>query len=331
MKHNKNVNKTKMTVCPEGKILNPITNRCVNKTGKIGLALLGNKAVATPKQRIITKTNTKAITIIDNGCNKIGMTQTLGTCWFNSIMNTFLLSQNCYSFFVNKYNQLGQEERQSIENEKYNTDICPVKLKRNHFYHMFQMYNKMKSNPKNIISKAIRFIETRKHAENLINKFEIREKDWMKDPGFQPYIALSRILPIILDANEYTIYNTYDRIKKTSPKPLRFIFLITSALNSDIMDIQKRYVVPKDFVLDHVSITVAFTIQRFLNSDQGHAFAGYICNGEYLVYDSNFSKFYKVDWRFRENVVTHFRKEYKLLFNPTNVVATYSYVCFTRI
>jgi hypothetical protein len=319
-----------MPICPEGNILNPSSNRCVNRTGKIGLALLTGKPLI-PASKSAAKNKTKTIKVIDYGCNKIGMTQTLGTCWFNSIINTFLLSQNCYSFFMNKYNELSPEQRQSIQAEKYESNTCPIKLKRNHFYHIFKMYDKMKSNPKNIISKTVRFFQTRKHAENMINKFEIREKDWKKEPGYYPHIALARILPIIMDDDEYKIYSIRDRIKKTSPKALRFIFLFTGELESNIQDMQKVSELPKDFKLDHAIVTVGFTVQRFINSDQGHAFAGYVCNGEYFVYDSNFSKIYKLDWRNRNNIIVHFVKEYKLLFNPTNIDVTYSYVCFTKL
>ena len=66
---------SKLYTCPPDKIINPVTNRCVLRTGRIGKALLNDQQVPTS-----TTNNIK--------CPKRGMMQILGTCWFNSIINS---------------------------------------------------------------------------------------------------------------------------------------------------------------------------------------------------------------------------------------------------
>lgn len=313
-------------VCPDGKILNPSTNRCVNKNGKIGMAILSAK----PKSAKPKSTKIKKIDIISYGCNKIGMTQTIGTCWFNAIFNNLLLSQNCYSFFTHKYNELSIDEKKIIENKnKSFHDTCPLKIKKYHFFRYFYLYNKAISNPKNFISKIHRIIKTRKHAENLINNLEIRETGWKKNhQGFDPFTALTRILPIILNKNEYIITQFNKKIKATNT--LRFIFLEILQYTisyTDINTIENKAHLPENFKLDHANIIVDFKTP-FTTKSLGHAFSGYICDNEYYIYDSNFSKYFKVDWRKTDNIAKHFEKEYS--FCKTEYVG-YSYICYMRM
>jgi len=186
-----------------------MTNQYVSKTGKVGLALLANKLIQPiqpiqPKAKQVQVKKDK-IPIISYGCKKIGMTQTMATCWFNSICNNLLLSQNCYSYFMHQYNALSADEKQAIENFDDNT--CPLKIKKHHFYRFVYLYNKAQSTPINILSKMYRLYKTRNHAKNLINKLEIREHGWEspKNQRFDTYEALTRILPIVFNANEYVI------------------------------------------------------------------------------------------------------------------------------
>jgi hypothetical protein len=333
--------------CPEGKIFNPNTNRCVSKTGKIGLALLANKKVPikTQKEKPIkihkeSKESNEKIKLISYGCKKIGMTQTMGTCWFNSICNNLLLSQNCYSYFMHRYNELSIDERQAIE-KKNDDSSCPLKLKIHHFYRFFYTYNKAKSNPKNIFSKMYRLYKTRNHAKNLINKLEIREHGWEKpdNQGFNPYDALSRILPIIFKENEYKAITPYQK-QEISPG-IRFIFIGTANgfVYDEIDKIQKICSIPAGFTLDHVNIIVVFrnTLDKKTmdgeNSRGAHAFSGFICNGEYYIYDSNNHETFTIDWRKHENIKKHFANNHKFLgktfYIPENVY--YAYICYTRM
>ena len=149
-----------MKKCSSKHILNPKTNRCVLKTGKIGQSLLNNGNA---------KDNSD-FTIEDSICSRIGMRQyPRGTCWFNSIFNNFLLSEYCYKFFIKKANKV------KITKIK---DTCPLQIKKEHFYNFLNDYKNQTP------------IE-------LINKFSIRSVDWDKRrQGYRPLIALKKILPI---------------------------------------------------------------------------------------------------------------------------------------
>ena len=229
--------------------------------------------------------------------NKIGMEQTKDTCWFNSVINNFFLSEYCYEFFMNKY----------LKESKYFEPNSP----KYHFYNYFQMYRK-KSSPKNLFSKTWRSIKTRNDAECLINKLGIREPGWLKDPTFHSHIILERILPIIMDKSELE----------------SFIFLVTHKIDKDVLEI--REAPPKGFQLDHVVITIYYNDLE--GGGGGHGIAGYRCNDCYYIYDSNFSKSYEIDWRYRKNVIAHLAKKYRYAWGKdVHIIVGYSYICYTRV
>ena len=277
------------------------------------------------------------------------MTQFIGTCWFNSIFNTLLLSEKCYNFFNKKYNELSETDRARIETsspQETNTD-CLVTLKRHHFFQLFQKY-KLTRRPANIIARGLQLFKTRKDPTDLINKMGIRDEDpgWEKDSKkqcFDPYIALQRILPIILNTNEYTIldlaygfdlWNDQTRLNPAPlPKELQLIIIgqtEKNILSIDVDEIEQDYRPHiEDFELDHANIVVysKWGIGPNPSKTIGHAFAGYKCNGEYYVYDSNEATYFKLDWRKRANVAAYFDEHYKLARKP---MAYYSYLCYMR-
>ena len=260
-----------MKECDKNQMRNPKTGRCVSRQGKIGRSV----------------------------CDRIGMMQRIGTCWFNSVFNSFLLSERCYSFFLNKFDELSQEDKNKIKKQK-TSNTCPTKLKKYDFYYYFYKYHHTKEiSPHN--------------AQQLINKLSIRSPEWEQErPGKHPGYALEKILPIIFNSEEYIYtYENYVGGRNYTSK-IKFLFF---AARWKIMKARRK------FILDHAVIIVSC-------DGISHAISGYTCNNEYYIYDSNSTDTYKIDWRVRENIkkimiVTH----PSVFYNPT---IYYAYICFIR-
>ena len=277
------------TKCTADKILNPISGRCVSKTGKIGLTLL-------------TKTKYQ--------CNKIGMIQDINTCWFNSIFNNLLLSQKTNTFLLKKYSKLPTDQKRKIESTQLD-DTCPLKLRKYHFYRYLYKYNQILEN-----------IPYR-HPQKLINDLELRSVDWEKErQEWDPRVALELILPIIFEPYEYRITDIgYQYKPPTIKTKLIFIQYNDEHLTPDVDKLNTVMVIPNTFTLDHVVIDISF-------QDLDHVVSGYICNNEYFIYDSNESIYYKVDWRNKIKIKSWFNKikKYKKYGQVSNI--SYSYVCY---
>ena len=340
--------------CKSHQILNPVTKRCVSKTGKAGLDIL-NPVLLNPKEckshqilnpvtkKCISKTSKAGLDIlnpienesveqspkplISYGCNKIGMMQSIGTCWFNAIFNNLLLSQKCYSFFLNKYNELPETDKIIIENKSlYKT--CPLKLQRYDFYYYFYKYHLNRSKIMELINLFFKSKKTQ-NAQKLINKLDIRSPGWEKTrQGFNPGQAIQKILPIIMNSDDYVIYNINLKKPLIISKKTKFIFIKETIYIKTINDPRIR--IPTGFVLDHVVIGITF-IYNDWTKNSAHAISGYVCNNEYYIYDSNNYKYCKLDWRDPENI-----KEYKFLdvYKKDKTVELkigYSYLCYIKL
>ena len=303
--------------CKSHQILNPKTGRCVSKTGKVGLALIDPTKSVRKKSVKIESVEEPPIPLASYGCNKIGMMQSIGTCWFNSIFNNLLLSQRCYSFFLNKYNQLPEADKKIIRNKSLD-NICPIKLQRYNFYYYFYKYHLNRSKIMDLVTMFFR----PKNAQKLINKLDIRSPEWEKiRQGFHPDEAIPKILPIIMDSDEYTIHNVISRKTIITTKKTKFIFI--RSYIAKITD--PRIKIPQGFILDHTVIVINF------GHGNAHAISGYICNDEYYIYDSNNFKHYKLDWRDTKNIETHgFLKLYTFLQKNVKLTISYSYLCYIR-
>jgi hypothetical protein len=273
---------------PDNKILNPKTGRHVSKTGLIGIGLM-NKHI---------------------DCTKVGMEQSINTCWFNAIFNSMLLSQKVNMFFMNKYRKLPIDERQAIEKDT-SPITCPLKLRKSHFYKYIYKYSfNSKTSKTHLI------------PEKLINGLDIRPLEWEKDPEWDPRPALEITLPIIFDKPEYRItdvgYKYQDPSKKT-----KFIFIqYSDDITTPVHKLHTVMFIPNSFKLDHAVIDIHF-------ENLIHSVAGYVCNSIFYMYDSNESQIKKIDWKSKIKLTQHFNKVPK--YKPFGKVVSigYSYVCYS--
>ena len=250
-------------------------------------------------------------------CDSIGMLQSIGTCWFNSIFNNLLLSQRCFSIFYKKYNDLPKDEKEIIQTSSP-SDTCPLILRKSHFFHYFYMYH-VRSNK----SKLFNYFR-KKDAQKLINKLELRSPKWEKERLSQyPQRVVENLFNIILEPNEYIFQHILGKEKLIEDTTKFFILKNGNFLTiKDIKDVEKK-APKKDFVLDHAVIQITFDDEKQKKS--GHVVAGYMCNDEYFIYDSNDIKYRKIDWRNKSEL-----EEYGEKYG-TNIIIGYNYLCYVRV
>jgi len=259
-----------MKKCTINKIRNPETGRCVSRTGKIGRSVVN--ASLTPSD-----------------CDVIGMKQFIGTCWFNAIFNGFLLSERCYFFFLKKYNALPKDEKKKIINQK-KSSVCSVNIKKYDFYYYFYKYHHNQSQ-----------INSKYNAQDLINKLDIRSYGWeVQRQAYEPSRALLKILPIILNSDEYCIYlcrglDVIPYLGSSQKSTTKFLFVITSDGAPIRINDLRLLTLPREFILDHTEIIIWDNLGA-------HEISGYICDNEYYIYDSLLHENYKLDWRVNKNV-----------------------------
>jgi len=240
----------------------------------------------------MTKTNKTPVVKTKFGakyCRDIGMRQTIGTCWFNTIFNTLLLSSNCFKIFLEKYYELPVEERKSIEKVPI-LNTCPLKLMGSHFYRYFYKFYKEEINQDTIGPNRT------KYAEKLVEVAGIRSTpNWTKKPGYMTQLAIEKLYPLILKKEEYIIYN-YLTYSAEIPKPsVKFVLLRYNvdtifASNPSLIMPTFTFLHPNAWILDHAAI-------HFYDSVVGaHAICGYKCGDDYYIFDSNLTHVFKVNW-----------------------------------
>jgi hypothetical protein len=319
--------------CPDGKIINPATGRCVLRSGKIGQALLkqtspepepepepkskptSKHATKSKPKRILEPTN---IPLNSHGCKMIGMMQTIGTCWFNAIFNSLLLSQKSYSFFLSKYKELPSEERKAIEQEKSN-DSCPLKLQKSYFFKYFYKYHKKRSHFSQSITqifRPLRYGYGTRHPEKMLNNLGIREKG--SEDGGWPSLEIQKLMHVILDPGDYIFVNELKNNHHINNQ-----YFVFSKTKSQI------HKAPNGYILDHVVIVVQF--KKIDGKTGGHAISGYICNGDFFIFDSNKTTFTNLDWRNLTLLQAYFKNKSNYSYIHNLISIHYDFICYTRL
>lgn len=167
-------------VCPADKILNPATNKCVLKSGKIGKELMARE---------------------NHTCFEVGLLQTTGTCWFNTIVNGLILSDKIYKLLLKKYNKLSQKEKAGLG---LVDAACPLHFKKLYFYKIFHQF--VIGTHAKVLNSPI-YKDTINYPQKMIDRMGIRSTpDWHDvKPGYKPGIALPKVLSVLFDEGEYVI------------------------------------------------------------------------------------------------------------------------------
>jgi len=252
-----------------------------------------------------------------------GTIQSRGTCWFHSIINGFLLSEDGQKILYDKmkefYSGLTPDEKLFFDD---GIDApCPFKtVKPLFFYKFLDQYLCFISGPRAIKTKASL---SPKLLENL--NFAGNSATTKKEKGAEGAHAFQEILPLLDKLgfeNEYYVHSTggvhptsLSRIKKwinrTRPALSKIKFIIS--LNHVSTTIGMAALVPGFRPHDSSSmfrpmccvITISATVSptnKNPSIHRTHAITGYICNNKKFIVDPNFLKPIECDWFDLDNV-----------------------------
>ncbi len=206
-------------------------------------------------------------------CGQTGALQTRGTCWFYSIMNGLLLTEDgqkiLYANMMEYYRGLSGKEK--AEFDRQGGPIACSKSKMS-FFKFVDKYLCYLSGPRS------RSMQGRMSANVLKNHtFVGRHANKYKGlEGADPYIELANILEKV--GIEYTI----DPFGIPDDRLLLVPMTVLS------------------HVPDYRLMCANFSV--FDSEGEGHAFVGYTCGGKYYLFDSNVPKPLLCDWRNVKNV-----------------------------
>lgn len=279
-------------------IVNPSTGRCVLISGPVGKALLLNK-----KSKFEEDINGPNEIKFKYHCVKRqGMMQNMGTCWFNSIFNAFLMSEKLYSHFLNQYRELSLKKKEIIENAEF-FDTCPLTLKRDHFLRYFFILSKnLEYNYSQLRYKLDNFGAF--GAKLLINDLGIRSPDWQRTSrqGYDIRGSMKKILPILFDESEYRVQDFQRKITFTE-KPQ---FIVMTNYHPIINRISYFEHMGSDYDLECAIIEIT-TKDKSGQKNGGHGICGYICGNVRYIYDSNKESNVRLDWSNIYNIYKHYK------------------------
>ena len=250
------------------------------------------------------------IEIRKNECFTVGLNQITSTCWFNSIINGFILGDKTYKILLSKYNELSNKEREQVTIMQ---DIisCPLHLKKLHFFQIFHQF--LLNNQGNLNTNIKQgFNIPRKVIDNLGLRSTPNWHD--KQPAYFIHLALPKIMQAIFDKDEYEIIKT-NSLKIDQNLTLSKKIVILQANLGNYVSIDSLQI-PKTYVVGHVGISLRAKVI-------GHAITGFVCKNKYYIYDSGTSNIIEANWRDPKVILDYFPKK-------SFTEATFTYICLVR-
>ena len=229
------------------------------------------------------------LSTIKMGCSTpVGLGQTMGTCWFNSSLNGFILGEATAQMIFDQIKQLRSSEIDALIKD-FPTDSCPVALSRKYVYHYFLK-----------IHGGIREIGTKENAAvELMNKLFTPKA--LSTPivkgmkGGQPTVAALKTLSKVFTPGETGFlrkwegvcpnsFSKYTMVYRSGPENKKWAPPDTQPLIIKTKDGKTK------FNLTHMVYGVAYAKLG------AHAVTAYVCGGKKYIYDSNNPGRLQVDW-----------------------------------
>ena len=245
-------------------------------------------------------------------CGGQGTIQSRGTCWFHSILNCFLLSEDGQKILYDKmkefYSGLTPDEKLFFDD---GIDApCPFKtVKPLFFYKFLDQYLCFMSGPRSIKTKSGL---SPKLLENL--NFVGNSATTKIEKGAKGAHAFQEILPLLDKLgfeNEYYVYSTgsvhptylariHKWMHRTRPKLPQTKFIIN--LNHVTTKVSTNAETYRPMCC---AITISATVSptnKNPSIHRTHSITGYVCNNKKFIVDPNFLKPIECDWFDLDNV-----------------------------
>ena len=276
----------------------------------------------------------------NNGCGQLGAIQTRGTCWFFSILNGFILSEDgqkiLYNKLTNFYKKLKPAEKAYFD-DKFNAP-CPMgsnltKTKEIYFWKFIDQYLCFMSGPR------VASLKAGKSAE-LLGGMSLQgtfAKQAQGGKGAFPQAEIGKILDHVGFAKEYYIkYKAQDISKFHAGRKPQFVIVMQNKYYPKYYmdEIPAGLMADPKYKLMCASLVIANTNANSSEMHKWHAVAGFVCNGHGYIYDSNQRKVFKCNWWNRSDfkkVVDEEVAEHYSFFRGGKVnVHVYAFAIFAR-
>jgi hypothetical protein len=234
-----------------------------------------------------------------NGCDQLGAIQTRGTCWFYSILNGFILSEDgqkiLYNRLTNFYKKLKPAE-QAYFDDKFNAP-CPMKnltkTKEIYFWKFIDQYLCFMSGPREATLKAGK-------SASILGGMSLQgtvAKN-MGGKGAYPQAEIGKILDHVGFSKDYYFKYANDPPKFHAARKPQFVIVRGSKYypRSYMDEIPSGLMADPKYELMCASLIIANTNANSRETHKWHAIAGFVCNGKGYIYDSNQRKVFKCNW-----------------------------------
>jgi hypothetical protein len=235
----------------------------------------------------------------NNGCGQLGAIQTRGTCWFYSILNGFILSEDgqkiLYNRLTNFYKKLKPAEKAYFD-DQFNAP-CPMKnlskTKEIYFWKFIDQYLCFMSGPRATTLKAGK-------SASILGGMSLQgtvAKN-MGGKGAYPQAEIGKILDHVGFAKEYYFKYATDPPKFHAARKPQFVVVMQNKYypKSYMDEIPKGLLTDPKYEVMCASLVIANTNANKSETHKWHAIAGFVCNGKGYIYDSNQRKVFKCNW-----------------------------------
>lgn len=265
------------------------------------------------------------------GCGYTGALQTRGTCWFYSVINGFMLSENgvkiLYAKLKEYYDSLNQAGKNYF-NQNINTP-CPANIARTnplHFWKFIDQFLCFRSGPRSMVLRS-------QKSGQLLSGVNLANRKAINANGAFPQEQIDKIL------NHLGFRGEYEHVSRSTqrfnaPRNVKFIIVSKKSRSaSDMSQIPPSLLADPNYSLMYAVISIADET-GVSNNPPGHVITGFICNRTQYLFDSNNDKIMKCNWLDPTTLWYFVHKNiaptYKNLKNAQILVVKYALAVFTR-
>ncbi|BAT22229.1 hypothetical protein AR679_gp203 [Yellowstone lake phycodnavirus 1] len=245
----------------------------------------------------------------NSNCGQLGAIQTRGTCWFYSILNGFILSQDGQKILYVKLKEY-YKKLKPVEKAYFDDTInapCPLKditkTKEIYFWKFVDQYLCFMSGPREMSLKAGK-------SANLLGGMSLQgsvAKVAQGGKGAFPQMEIEKILNHVGFKGKYDVrYAATKPVKFDGRKKPQFVVAMQNKgehIKQYMNQIPAGFLNNAEYAPMCASIIIENTEASKSEMHRSHAVAGYVCNGKGFIYDSNQKKIFRCDWWIRSEMV----------------------------
>lgn len=263
------------------------------------------------------------------GCGYTGALQTGGTCWFYSVINGFMLSENGVKILYAKLKEYYESLNQTGKNY-FNQDMnapCPANIARTnplYFWKFIDQFLCFRSGPRSVLLRS-------QKSGQILSGLNLANRKSINEYGAVPHEQIDKILNHLGFRGEY---EHVSRATKRFNAPRNVKFIVVSKKSRTAPGMSQ---IPPSLLADpNYSIMYAvIMIEDYSNNNKpGHAITGFICNKTQYLFNSDDGKFMKCNWLDPTNlwyfVEKHIAPNYNTLKNAQILTVKYALAVFAR-